>query len=186
MVKQLLTESEERLGQWRDRLLAALGANARVVIDAIPSVEYILGEQPAVPELPPTSAQNRFNLVFQNFIRVFTDPDHPLAIFLDDLQWADGASLQLIKLLMTASDSHSLLLIGTYRDNEVSAGHPLMLTLQEIKENGAIVNSILLPPLQLPTVNQLISETLKIPEEQTLPLAELVQAKTAGNPFFIK
>ena len=184
LVRQLLAESDAELVQWRDKLLQALGANGQVIIDVIPEVELIVGSQSAVPSLGATESQNRFNLVFQNFIKVFVSPLHPLVIFLDDLQWADRPSLKLMELLMTSSEA-GLFLIGAYRDNEVSAAHPLRLTLKEIKDNGAIVNEIFLKPLDLPTVNQLISDTLNCPRKRTWPLAELVLAKTEGNPFFM-
>src|SRR4028118_78987 len=147
LVKQLLTESEEQLQEWREKLLAALGINAQVVIDVIPEIEVIIGKQPAVPELGSTEAQNRFNFVFQNLIKVFTNPGHPLALFLDDLQWADGASLKLMQLLMTASYP-GLFLIGAYRDNEVSSAHSLMLTLDEITKNGENIERICLSNLR--------------------------------------
>ncbi len=186
LVRQLLTESEDKLNQWRSQLLAALGTNAQVIIDVIPEVGLIVGKQPALPELPPTEFQNRFNLAFQNFIKVFTKPEHPLVIFLDDLQWADSASLKLMQLLMTAPESECLFLIGAYRDNEVSPTHPLMLTVDEIQKSGAVVNHISLSPLELPDVNQLISEALHCPAKTSQPLAELVLAKTGGNPFFLQ
>ncbi|HEY9633204.1 MAG TPA: AAA family ATPase [Coleofasciculaceae cyanobacterium] len=185
LILQLLTESEAQIGAWREKLLATLGDNGQVIIDVIPEVELIIGTQPALPELAPAEAQNRFNLVFQNFIKVFTKPEHPLVLFLDDLQWADGASLKLIELLMTTPDSQYLFIIGAYRDNEVSEGHPLMLTLDEIHKVGGIVNSINLGPLDLSNVNQLIADTLKCVPERARPLAELVLVKTNGNPFFI-
>ena len=131
----------------------------------IPEVELIVGKQPAVPELAPAESQNRFNLVFQNFIRVFTQPEHPLVMFIDDLQWADAASLKLIKLLMTAPDNQYLFLIGAYRDNEVSEVHPLMLTVDEIRQAGLRVDRIFLSPLDLSNVNQLISDTLNSPPD---------------------
>ncbi|MBD2014214.1 AAA family ATPase [Microcoleus sp. FACHB-53] len=184
LVRQLLTEREVQLQQWREKLLQALGANGQVIIDVIPEVELIVGSQSAVPTLGATESQNRFNLVFQNFIQVFVSPLHPLVIFLDDLQWADRPSLKLMELLMTSSQA-GLFLIGAYRDNEVSAAHPLRLTLKDIKDNGAIVNEIFLKRLDLPTVNQLISDTLNCPRKRTWPLAELVLAKTEGNPFFM-
>jgi serine/threonine protein kinase len=184
LVKLLLTESEAQLNSWRERLLAALGINSQVIIDVIPEVELIIGKQPAVPELGSAEAQNRFNLVFQNFIQVFTNSGHPLAIFLDDLQWADGASLKLMQRLMNASHP-GLFLIGAYRDNEVSSAHPLMLTIEEILKTGAIVERIFLTPLDLPTVIQLIADTLDCSEERATPLAELVLFKTGGNPFFM-
>ncbi len=185
LTAQLLTESELQIAAWREKLLTSLGDNGQVIIDVIPEVELIIGPQPALPELAPGEAQNRFNLVFQNFIKVFTQPEHPLVLFLDDLQWADGASLKLIELLMTTPDSQYLFIIGAYRDNEVSEGHPLMLTLDEIHKAGGIVNSINLSPLDLPNVNQLIADTLHSLPETAKPLAELVLLKTNGNPFFI-
>jgi predicted ATPase/class 3 adenylate cyclase/tRNA A-37 threonylcarbamoyl transferase component Bud32 len=186
LVRQLLSETEASLARWREKLLAAFGANGQVIIDVIPEVELIVGKQPAVPELAPTEAQNRFNLVFQNFMRVFAKPEHPLVMFIDDLQWADVASLKLIKSLMTAPDRQYLFLIGAYRDREVNAAHPWALTVNELEKAGVIVNRIFLKPLNLSQVNQLIADTLKCPPEQTNPLSELVLAKTGGNPFFLK
>jgi len=185
LIRQLLTESEREIETWREKLLAALGPNGQVIIDVIPEVELIIGPQPEVPLLGIAEAQNRFNLVFQNFIHVFTKAEHPLVLFLDDLQWADGASLKLLKLLMTASDSPYLFVIGAYRDNEVSQTHPLMVTLAEIRQVGARVNDIVLGPLNLFHVNQLIADTLNCSPERAKPLAELVLAKTGGNPFFL-
>ncbi|HAX86884.1 MAG TPA: hypothetical protein DCY91_11645 [Cyanobacteria bacterium UBA11370] len=185
LIKQLLTEPELKLTQWREKLLAILGNNAQIIIDVIPEVELIVGKQPTVSELRPTESQNRFNLVFQNFMNVFAQREHPLVIFLDDLQWADSASLKLIQRLMAKPDSQFLLLIGAYRDNEVRVDHPLMLILNEIKATKATINHISLKPLNLATINQLIVDTLNCEPEKTLPLAELINLKTRGNPFFI-
>ena len=186
LVRQLLTETSEQLHVWRDQLLSALAANGQIIIDVIPEIELIIGKQPALLELAATESQNRFNLVFQNFIHVFCQQEHPLVIFLDDLQWADSATLKLMQLIMTDVDSSYLLLIGAYRDNEVSAAHPLKITLSEIQKAGATVNSILLSPLDLTCINQLIADTLKCDAEKAKPLAELLLAKTQGNPFFLK
>ena len=186
LIWQLLTESDAEMARWREKLKAALGSVGQVITRVIPEVELIIGPQPDVPELGPTQAQNRFNLVFQNFIKVFAQPEHPLVIFLDDLQWADRASLTLINLLITAADSHYLFLIGAYRDNEVSSAHPLMLTLDEISKSGATVNQITLSELALPDVTQLIAETFCCAEGRAQPLAELVVEKTGGNPFFLR
>jgi predicted ATPase/GAF domain-containing protein len=185
LVRQLLTESEAQLNSWREKLLTALGPNGQVILEVIPEVERIIGPQPMVPILGPTGAQNRFNLVFKNFIQVFTGSEHPLILFLDDLQWADGASLKLLSTLMTTSDSPYLFLIGAYRDNEVSPTHSLIRTLEEIKKTRAIVNTISLSPLELLQVNQFVADTLRNTPESTNPLAELILAKTQGNPFFI-
>ncbi|MCT7975083.1 AAA family ATPase, partial [Laspinema olomoucense] len=185
LIKQILTEPEEKITQWREKLLTAVAPNGQVIIEVIPEFETLIGTQSPVPPLPPAEGQNRFNLVFQNFIKVFTQPEHPLAIFLDDLQWADSASLQLVQRLMTAADSQYLFLIGAYRDNEVSATHPLMLTVEEIKKDRATVYEISLNPLGLFDITQLISETLNQRQELVQPLAQLVETKTGGNPFFL-
>ena len=185
LVRQLLTESEALLNQWRQKILAALGKNAQVIIDVIPEIELIIGKQTQVPNLPPTETQNRFNLVLQKFIDVFSSPLHPLVIFIDDLQWADRASLKLIKLLMTAPDSQYLFFIGSYRDNEVTHAHPLIITITEIAQTGVNVNQIFLKNLAKSTVIQLISDTLNLAVETILPLANLVVNKTNGNPFFV-
>jgi PAS domain S-box-containing protein len=186
LVKQLLTESETQLESWRKKLRAALSTNAHVIIDVIPEVELLTGPQPAVPELETAESQKRFHQVFKHFVRVFSQPSHPLVLFLDNLQWADSATLELIELLVTDSDILSLFLIGAYRDNEVSAAHPLMLTIDEIKHAGGCVNQIELSPLDDSGVNQFICDTLKCTPKKAQPLAELVLAKTQGNPFFIK
>ncbi|MBD0304132.1 MAG: AAA family ATPase, partial [Tolypothrix sp. T3-bin4] len=147
LMRQILTESEAQIGTRREQLLEVLKSNSQVIIDVIPEVELIIGSQPAVPELAPTETQNRFNLVFQNFIGVLTRQEHPLVIFLDDLQWADAASLALIENLITQADKQYLLLIGAYRDNEVNAAHPLLLALDKIRQAGIIVNDVYLAPL---------------------------------------
>ncbi|WP_254564121.1 AAA family ATPase [Oscillatoria sp. HE19RPO] len=184
LIKHLLTESEPQLKQWQEKLLTALGVNGQVIVEVIPEIELIIGKQPPVPTLGPNESQNRFNLVFQKFIKVFTQPEHPLALFIDDLQWADGASLNLIQRLM-AGAVPGLFLIGAYRDNEVSPGHPLELMVDEMTKNGAIIERISLSPLELPTIAQLIADTLKSTPAAVMELAELVQFKTGGNPFFM-
>ncbi|MCL1470952.1 ATP-binding sensor histidine kinase [Argonema antarcticum] len=185
LVKQLLTESEAQVNQWRDKLLAAFGQQGRVIIDVIPEVELIVGKQPDVPELRPQESQNRFNLVFQNFIRAFGSKAHPLVIFLDDLQWADGASLKLIELMMTDANTKYLFFIGAYRDNEVNASHPLLLMLDELQNKGKNVNFITLNPLDVEHISHLIADTLHSDPNSVKPLAELVVRKTLGNPFFV-
>jgi PAS domain S-box-containing protein len=185
LVRQLLTESEARITDWREKLRLALGENAGIIIEAIPEVELIIGPQSPISELPPTEAQKRFNLVFQNFIDVFTQPEHPLGLFLDDLQWVDGASLQLIQRMMSSRESHYLYVIGAYRDNEVSETHPLKLTLAEIQLSGTEIEQIHLDPLPEPCIEQLLGETLHRNGEEVTSLAKLVAEKTQGNPFFI-
>ncbi|MDJ0553060.1 MAG: AAA family ATPase [Microcoleaceae cyanobacterium MO_207.B10] len=186
LMGQLLSESEANLQEWKSKIISALGENRQVIIEVIPELEDIIGSQPAVTELSGTAAENRFNLVFLKFIQTFTTKYHPLVIFLDDLQWADTASLKLMKLLMSEKNSQYLLLLGAYRDNEVSPNHPLMLTLGEIHKNAAIVNTISLNPLELTfDLNPLVADTLHCSLELAFPLTELVYQKTQGNPFFI-
>jgi predicted ATPase/signal transduction histidine kinase len=196
LIGQLLSESDSRLQGWRTKLLQALGDNAQVIIDVIPDLERILGPQAPAPELSGTAAQNRFNLLFQKFIQVFITAEHPLVMFLDDLQWVDSASLNLIKLLMGESQTGSLLLIGAYRDNEVFPAHPLMLMLDEVsKFNGAnqleelgkgktTVNTITLKPVSVDSLNQLVADTLNCAIATAHPLTKLIDQKTQGNPFF--
>ena len=138
-----------------------------------------------VPDLGANESQNRFNLVFQNFIRVFAQKEHPLVIFLDDLQWVDSASLKLIELLATDLGTQYLLIIGAYREQEVDANHPLMLTAEAIKKAGGTVSAIALSPLDISSVNQFVADTLNCAPEKSLSLAELLLRKTAGNPFFL-
>jgi PAS domain S-box-containing protein len=185
LVQQLLSESEAQLAQWREKLLAALGSNGQIIIDVIPEVELIVGPQPVVQQLEPTENQNRFNLVFQNFVRVFCQASHPLVIFLDDLQWADFASLKLIDLIMSDDQIKYLFLIGAYRDNEVSLIHPLMIAVESLKTEGAAITQITLDPLNLEEITHLIADTLSQDNSAVRPLAELIIGKTQGNPFFV-
>ncbi len=185
LIRQLLTEPPEQIAQWQQKLLEAVGDSGEMIIDVIPEVESIIGKQPSISPLGPSEAQNRFNRVFKQFIHVFTQPAHPLVVFLDDLQWADAASLKLLELLMTDAESHHLLMIGAYRDNEVSPTHPFMLTVEEIEKMGAKVTTIELEPLGVTHVTELISDSFSCSLERAQPLADLVFKKTQGNPFFL-
>jgi len=185
LVRQLLTESEDRLLKWRRKLEKALGDNGQIIIDIIPEVELIIGKQPPPYELSPVDSRHRFNRVFQSFIGVFYQPEHPLVIFLDDLQWVDPATLGLIEQLLTAEETSYLFLIGAYRDNEVSPEHPLMMTVDALIKKGLPVNTITLTPLKEGHVNALITDTLRTEPAAALPLTRLVVDKTGGNPFFV-
>ncbi|MGD1807018.1 AAA family ATPase [Dapis sp. BLCC M126] len=184
LMTQLLSESDTELINWKTKILNALGENAQVIIEVIPELEKIIGTQPAVTELSGSAAQNRFNLLFQKFIAVFTAAEHPVVMFLDDLQWADSASLNLIKVLMGSTEGGYLLLLGAYRDNEVFPAHPLMLSLGELEKNQAIISTITLEPLAPDHINQLVADTLSCSQKLALPLTKLVYQKTQGNPFF--
>lgn len=185
LVKQVLVESEAKLASFKQELLKTLGNIGKVVIDVIPEVEFIIGKQPPVPALNPTEAQNRFNLAFENFIQVFTQADHPLVIFLDDLQWADYASLKFIENLMLDTNTKYLLIIGAYRSNEVGADHPLHLVTQSLTHSNVLIETIHLEPLTEENIQQLLSDTFNADKAEVKPLAELLITKTQGNPFFI-
>ena len=185
LVQQLLSESDVQLAQWREKILAALGFNGQMMIDVIPEVELIIGTQPASPQLKSTEGQDRFNLVFKDFIRVFCRASHPLVVFLDDLQWIDSASLKLLESIVSDDQMPYLFLIGAYRDNEVSLVHPLTIALDTLKKAGAAIAQITLKPLSVKEISLLIADTLSQRDRALSPLAKLVMQKTQGNPFFI-
>jgi predicted ATPase/GAF domain-containing protein/tRNA A-37 threonylcarbamoyl transferase component Bud32 len=185
LIRQLLSEPETNVKIWKEQILASLEPNAQIIIDVIPQLEQIIGKQPSIEQLGATESQNRFKFFFQKFIRVVSTKEHPLVLFLDDLQWADLPSLKLIELLMTDSDSQYLLIIGAYRDNEVSSTHPLMLTLEQINQAKAKTSHINLKILGIDHIKQLISHTLGCSIKDAKSLAELVNIKTNGNPFFL-
>lgn len=185
MVRQLLAEPEQELVIWKSAIQDSLGSNGQLMVDLIPELELIIGVQPPVPKLAQVEAEQRFQRVFKRFIQGFAQPSHPLVLCLDDLQWADVASLKIIETL-SALDSGSahLLIIGSYRDNEVSPSHGLMVMVKELRSRGVEIQDILLRPLDLDNLTQLISDTLSAPSKETVPLARLVLSKTEGNPFF--
>jgi PAS domain S-box-containing protein len=184
LVRQILVKSEVEVSHWRRALQDALGPNGQLIINLIPEVEFLIGKQPPVPDLPPQDARNRFQLVFRWFLGTFARPEHPLALFLDDLQWLDAASLELLEYLVTRSEVRHLLLLGAYRDNEVSLSHPLMRTLVAIRKAGARMQEIVLAPLELEDVGRLVADALHCEGDSAHPLAHLVHEKTGGNPFF--
>ncbi|NUT87616.1 AAA family ATPase [Pseudomonas corrugata] len=185
LVRTLLGKRDAELATWRDALQEALDANARLMTDLIPELKLIIGEPPPVTTLDPQQEQRRFLLVFRRFIGVFAREDHPLALFLDDLQWLDAATLDLLEDLLTSSDVRHLMLVGAYRSNEVDAAHPLTAKLQAIRSAGGKVSEITLTPLAKAHVEQLITEALQDEPSRIEPLAQLVLDKTAGNPFFV-
>ena len=182
LMGQLLAESDAQMQIWKERILEAVGGNGQVLIEVIPELEYIIGVQPPIGELSGNAAENRFNHLIQRFVQVFTTANHPLVLFLDDLQWMDSASLKLLKLL-TQNQTH-LLILGAYRDNEVSPSHPLILALNEIAKTGVTINTIALQPLTEEVLNQLVADTLLCELFQAQLLTECIYPKTQGNPFF--
>lgn len=186
LLKQFLSESEEKIDQLKKDILAAVGENGRVIIDMIPEVEFITGKQPDVQELPPIESQNRFNVVFQDFVSAFACPTRPLIIFIDDLQWADVAGLDLLQSLMANNDLTYFLLIGAYRDQEIDEGHPFTGMQTGMKKDGLSWTTITLTPLDENHIASLLSETLHSSVEKTKEMAALILQKTGGNPFFVK
>src|SRR4029077_18655702 len=184
LVRQILVKRDAELGYWRDALEEALGSNGQLIINLVPEVEFLIGKQPPAPELPPQDAQRRFQLVFRRFVGAFARPEHPLALFLDDLQWLDPATLELLERLMTDPDLRYLMLVGAYRDNEVTSSHPLTQTLDAIRQARAIIQEIVLVPLRVDDVDRLVADALHSERNAAGPLAQLVHEKTSGNPFF--
>jgi len=184
LIQSLLGKSEAELSRWRDALREALDPNGQLIVDLVPNLELIIGKQFPAPELSPQDAQRRFQFVFQRFLGVFARSEHPLALFLDDLQWLDGATLDLLEDLLTRSELRYLMLIGAYRDNEVDPGHPLTWKLEAIRKTGAVVSEITLAPLTPKDVTQLTADALHCEPDRVTSLVQMVYDKTAGNPFF--
>lgn len=184
LVNNLLMKNEALLAGWKTRILETVGVSGKVLTDVLPDLERIIGPQPGVPELGVFEAQNRFNFVFQNFVKALARKEHPLVIFLDDLQWIDAASLSLLKVLLAAPNLNHILLIGAYRDNEVDVTHPLMLGVAELEKTNVKIERLHLQDLSEVDVNALISDTLQCAPAESEPLTQLVYAKTFGNAFF--
>lgn len=184
LVRPLLGQSEAALGQWRDLFQEALGLNGALIVNLVPELELIIGKQPPVLDLSPDEMQARFQTVFRRFLGVFARPEHPLALFLDDLQWLDMATLDLLQHLATHPDVRHLFLVGAYRDNEVSLSHPLMRMREGIVKAGQTIHDIVLMPLAADDVCRLVADTMRCDPARARPLAALVQEKTSGNPFF--
>ena len=185
LIRPLLSQSDAELAGWREALLDALGPNARLITDLIPELKLIIGDPLPVPELEPQQAQSRFQLVFRRFFGVFAQAEHPIALFFDDLQWLDKATLDLIEDLLIRSDLKYLMLIGAYRDNEVDAAHSLTRKLDAVRQSGARMHEICLLPLARDDIKRLIADALRCDLARVGPLAQLVDQKTAGNPFFV-
>src|SRR3954467_8220837 len=184
LVRHLLGKSDAELGRWRAALLKALGPDGSLMVQLVPDLILVVGDQEPVADLPPQESQRRFQLLFRRFIGIFAQAEHPLVLFLDDLQWLDPATFDLLEDLLTRSDVHHLMLIGAYRDDEVDAVHPLRHKLDAMKNSGGKIAEIALAPLAGEHIGQLIADALRCEPDRALPLAELVHKKTGGNPFF--
>ncbi len=186
LVRKLLGEPAESVDMWRRTLREAMGPSAQVILDVIPGFERLVGDVPPAPTLGALEGQNRFNLVFRRLLRALASPRHPLVVFLDDLQWADGASVALIEMLMTDPDLTGLLMICAYRDNEIHAGHPLQSLFAALARDKVPCQHLTLAPLEQESLAPLIADTLRSSPGRVAPLAALVTAKTQGNPFFVR
>ncbi|HEX2955453.1 MAG TPA: serine/threonine-protein kinase PknK [Chitinispirillaceae bacterium] len=184
-VYNLLMENETQVAKWKENILNAIGDIGRVLTDVIPNLELIIGPQPDVPLLGPAEAPIRFNYVFLEFIGAIGTMDHPLVIFLDDLQWIDAASLTLLQTLMSSVSNLHILIIGAYRDDEVDALHPLTKSIESLRKKKTSVQLLTLGNLSEENVNQIIEDSLHVRDLQTVPLTHLIYAKTGGNPFFL-
>src|SRR5262245_15097546 len=185
LIRQLLAKPEAELTNWRKQLSHALSPNAALLFDLIPELTFVIGEQPSVPDIPASDAKARFQITIRRLIGVFARADHPLALFLDDLQWLDEATLELVEDILVHPEPQHLFLVGAYRDTEVDAVHPLMRKLATIRESGAVIEHIVLDPLNGDALTEWIADALHCPVEAAQPLAELIHDKTAGNPFFV-
>lgn len=185
LIRQQLAEDEAQIDRQRRKLLGVLGMNGQLLVEIIPELEKVIGPQPPVVELPLTEAQHRFHKTFASFLGVFIQNERPLVLFLDDLQWADPASLKLIQYLVTLPSLRGMLLVGAYRDNEVGSSHPLWLALEEIRKTSAQVHHVVLGPLTFQSLNELVADALHSSRPEVESLTRLVQVKTGGNPFFV-
>ncbi|MES0488797.1 MAG: diguanylate cyclase [Leptospirales bacterium] len=185
LIRQILTQSDSQIEIWKLKILEALEGSGQIIIDVLPQLEIIIGEQPEVPTLGALESQNMFNFYFKKFVQVFGTKEHPLAMFLDDLHWADAASLNLIEIICTDTEITHLFVIGAYRSNEVDLSHPLLVMLARFKKANNLVNELLLLPFSLSTVQEIICDTFLCTEENSLSLAEVIHKKTNGNPLFI-
>ncbi|WP_240702380.1 AAA family ATPase [Trinickia terrae] len=184
LIRQILNGQEADIAHWRDAIQQAVGKHGCLLTDLIPELTGLIGPQPPVPVLSPLETQLRFQSVFQNFVGVFAKAEHPLVIFVDDLQWLDPATLTVVEYLITHPDTHHLLLIGAYRDNEVGPDHPLVGTLSAIRRAGTAVHEIVLGPLSADDFSHLLCDALRSPRAEVEPLAALIHRKAGGNPFF--
>jgi histidine kinase len=189
LLRQLLAQPQNILDIWKMRLVNALGSSGQVIVDIVPELEQIIGPQPPVAGLNPLEAKNRFQMIFREFINVFAAREYPLVIFLDDLQWCDISTLDLLKYTLQTINDKYILFIGAYRENEVTAGHPLFQLIEElekgVKESTLRIRQIYLKPLEFSETNQLIADTFRNTPDMTEPLADIIYQKTRGNPFFI-
>ncbi|MDJ0840462.1 MAG: AAA family ATPase [Acidobacteriota bacterium] len=184
LTRQILSEDDRAVRAWKQAMQEKLGANSRIILELVPELESWLGQVDHLPELGSVETRNRFELALRQFVSLFADADHPLVLFLDDLQWADTASLDLIGMLMSGRIKGHLLLIGAFRDNEVGTTHPLRRVVDALKAQGRPPRELSLKPIQAEHLTQLAGDTLGSGFPDTRALADTLFQKTGGNPFF--
>jgi len=186
LIQQLLTENESALTMWREKLLAAVETSGHLMIDLIPEIEMLIGTQPKPPLLSPAESRSRLQIALQNVVKVFSSSGRPLVIFLDNLQWADHASLTMLQQLFFASERQPLLLIGAYRDTGINERHPVRKFIETFESRNARLLHVELAPLSLAEVTHLLADTLRDHKEDLFPLAKIIREKTGGNPLAVK
>lgn len=186
LINEILKEDPEEIAVQKESLRTALGSNGRIITEVIPEIERIIGPQPEPIAVGPEEAENRFIGVFQEFVRVLARAERPLVLFIDDLHWADAASLRLLRVLLTATEIRYLMILGAYRDNEVSDTHPLAETLELLKRRNVAIRFIDVQALNSTEVNGLIAATLQANPERAAQLSDFIHQKTGGNPFFVR
>ncbi len=186
LIRTFLTESDERVFEWKEQLLDALGKQAKVVTDVIPELTVLLGEQPDVAVLPPVEARNRFNNIFGAFLGSLSRKNNPLVLFIDDLQWCDSATFDFLQhLFANAEDYPNLFFIGAYRHNEVDHSHPLVFLLHEIKQSKQALHEQRIGSLEIQACHEMVAYILDLPLPQTRQLAAFLAELTEGNPLFV-
>lgn len=185
LIHRILKEPKEKLNIIKQNLLRELRGNGQLIIDVIPSLELLIGPQPPLPDVTPHAIQNRFMYTIQNFVRILSQPRHPLILFIDDWQWADSASLNLLKILLIDSGIKNLFIIASYRDDKKDAIAPFQLTIDILKQQRTNIHKIKLHPLKIEHIQELLRDTLNLPSKELMKLSEIFLEKTQGNPFFI-
>lgn len=185
LVREVLKAPDEKIGIYRKQILAAVQSNGQLLIDFIPDLEQVIGKQSPVARLSGEENRNRLLNVIIQFLQIFAQKEHPLVLFLDDLQWADAASMNCIKELILDKRMSHLLVIGAYRSQDVTPAHSLSMILNETQKENGVVNTIQLGPLKVPDLCLLVADSMRCSREKAMPLAELLNAKTEGNPFYV-
>lgn len=186
LIRQILAGNERELYMWRETILEALQGMGQVIVDVIPQLEAVIGKQPPLPEVPAMEAKNRFQIVMQRFVRIWAKPEHPLVLFLDDLQWADPSSLFLVQEMISDLQVSHFLLLCAYRDHEASSANPLIRELIEQGSRNSILRQVMLPPLPADEITRWLADSFQAEPKDVEPLALIVHRKTAGNPFYTR